>query len=159
MFYCAMTTDWRGGGLPSFIIWSRLLGVKRMEDLWTCLALMVFIGYCSINSLLSHCIFMSYMHSPHTLHALAPTPNMQQPPHPSPTDHCPVEVVRSLVPKWNSFVFFEVSPSSFHQVSEVLSGSKTRLSINGWFHGPPTEYPAVHDGTTPMAALVPCDVS
>ncbi|XP_045125172.1 prolyl 3-hydroxylase OGFOD1-like, partial [Portunus trituberculatus] len=49
----------------------------------------------------------------------------------------PKEIVRSLVPKNNAFAFFQVCPTSFHQVSEVLSRNKTRLSINGWFHGPP----------------------
>ncbi len=33
------------------------------------------------------------------------------------TEHCqPVSVVKSLLPCWNSLVFFEVSPLSFHQV-------------------------------------------
>merc|ERR1712179_158058 len=44
-------------------------------------------------------------------------------------------VVQKLLPKNNSFAFFEVSPVSFHQVSEVISSSKTRLSVGGWFHG------------------------
>ncbi|KAM6225126.1 prolyl 3-hydroxylase OGFOD1 isoform 2-T2 [Rhynchocyon petersi] len=48
----------------------------------------------------------------------------------------PKQVVKSLVPSWNTLVFFEVSPVSFHQVSEVLSEEKSRLSISGWFHGP-----------------------
>jgi len=47
----------------------------------------------------------------------------------------PAEVSRRLVPKFNSLAFFEVSPVSFHQVSEVLSPDKTRLSLGGWFHG------------------------
>lgn len=53
----------------------------------------------------------------------------------------PKDVVESLKPEWNSFAFFEVSPVSFHQVAEVLSQDKVRLSINGWFHGPPIERP------------------
>lgn len=48
----------------------------------------------------------------------------------------PNQVIHSIVPKWNSFVFFQVSPYSYHQVSEILSKDKTRLSINGWFRGP-----------------------
>jgi Rps23 Pro-64 3,4-dihydroxylase Tpa1-like proline 4-hydroxylase len=40
------------------------------------------------------------------------------------------------VPRKNSLLFFEVSDRSFHQVSEIFSQNKTRLSINGWFHGP-----------------------
>ena len=40
-----------------------------------------------------------------------------------------------FLPKRNTMVFFEVTPNSFHQVSEVLS-DRTRLSVNGWFRGP-----------------------
>jgi len=47
----------------------------------------------------------------------------------------PNQVVKKFVPHNNSFAFFEVSPVSFHQVSEVLSESKTRMSLSGWFHG------------------------
>ncbi|XP_052257592.1 prolyl 3-hydroxylase OGFOD1-like [Dreissena polymorpha] len=53
----------------------------------------------------------------------------------------PKDVVKSIVPVRNNFVFFEVSPGSYHQVAEVLSESKTRLSIAGWFHGPPIKRP------------------
>lgn len=31
----------------------------------------------------------------------------------------PRDVVQSLVPQWNSFAFFEVTPTSFHQVREL----------------------------------------
>ena len=48
----------------------------------------------------------------------------------------PRDVVRSLVPEYNSLVFFEVTENSFHQVAEVTSPDKCRWSINGWFHGP-----------------------
>lgn len=64
----------------------------------------------------------------------------------------PKDIVHSILPKRNCFVFFEVTPVSFHQVSnktilchywiefllqvsEVFLTNKTRLSINGWFHG------------------------
>ncbi|XP_064191489.1 prolyl 3-hydroxylase OGFOD1 [Anguilla rostrata] len=47
----------------------------------------------------------------------------------------PQKVVKSLVPSWNTLMFFEVSPVSFHQVSEVISEEKCRLSVSGWFHG------------------------
>jgi hypothetical protein len=62
-------------------------------------------------------------------------------------DGNPAEVARSLVPLRNSFVFFEVSPVSFHQVAEVLAADKVRLSVGGWFHGaglprPPRVAPA-----------------
>lgn len=56
-------------------------------------------------------------------------------------DGHPSHIVRSITPENNAFAFFEVSPVSFHQVSEVLSCDKTRLSINGWFHGPPVPRP------------------
>lgn len=48
----------------------------------------------------------------------------------------PKQIVKSLIPSWNTLVFFEVSPVSFHQVSEVLSEEVSRLSVSGWFHGP-----------------------
>ncbi|KAI4490495.1 hypothetical protein M0804_003439 [Polistes exclamans] len=48
----------------------------------------------------------------------------------------PQNVVRSLLPEPNSFIFFEVTDNSFHQVAEVLTKDKTRCSINGWFKGP-----------------------
>ncbi|XP_061737449.1 prolyl 3-hydroxylase OGFOD1 [Nerophis ophidion] len=56
----------------------------------------------------------------------------------------PLSVAKSLVPSWNTLVLFEVSPVSFHQVSEVLSEDKCRLSISGWFHGPSLERPPRH---------------
>lgn len=48
----------------------------------------------------------------------------------------PDKIVRSLVPEYNSLVFFEVHDDSYHQVSEVKSAEKSRWTINGWFHGP-----------------------
>ncbi|XP_018523589.1 prolyl 3-hydroxylase OGFOD1 [Lates calcarifer] len=56
----------------------------------------------------------------------------------------PQSIVKSLVPCWNTLVLFEVSPVSFHQVSEVLSQEKCRLSVSGWFHGPSLERPPRH---------------
>ncbi|KAL2725954.1 prolyl 3-hydroxylase OGFOD1 isoform X1 [Vespula maculifrons] len=50
-------------------------------------------------------------------------------------DGLPQNVVRSLVPEYNSLVFFEVMDTSFHQVSEVISTERTRWSLNGWFEG------------------------
>ncbi len=47
----------------------------------------------------------------------------------------PREVVKSLYPSMNSFAFFQVTPESFHQVAEVLTRDKTRLSVGGWFLG------------------------
>jgi Rps23 Pro-64 3,4-dihydroxylase Tpa1-like proline 4-hydroxylase len=53
----------------------------------------------------------------------------------------PDKIETSLVPEWNSFAFFEVTPYSFHQVSEVLQDDRFRVSISGWFHGPPIKRP------------------
>lgn len=43
------------------------------------------------------------------------------------------EVVKSMVPAFNSLVLFEVSPKSLHQVQEVFSDKK-RITLAGWFH-------------------------
>jgi Rps23 Pro-64 3,4-dihydroxylase Tpa1-like proline 4-hydroxylase len=48
----------------------------------------------------------------------------------------PKNVVKSLLPEYNSLIFFEVVNNSYHQVAEVMTGTKSRWSINGWFHGP-----------------------
>lgn len=48
----------------------------------------------------------------------------------------PVEVTQSLVPVRNTLAFFELSSVSYHQVAEVLTRDKSRISISGWFHGP-----------------------
>lgn len=53
----------------------------------------------------------------------------------------PKDIVKSIVPSRNMLVIFEVSPVSFHQVSEVFSQDKCRLSLGGWFHGPSLERP------------------
>jgi Rps23 Pro-64 3,4-dihydroxylase Tpa1-like proline 4-hydroxylase len=41
-------------------------------------------------------------------------------------------VVKRLVPKNNSLAFFEVTEKSFHQVAEVLTKDKQRLSVGEW---------------------------
>ncbi|XP_014812871.1 PREDICTED: prolyl 3-hydroxylase OGFOD1 isoform X1 [Calidris pugnax] len=70
----------------------------------------------------------------------------------------PQHIVKSLVPSWNTLVFFEVSPVSFHQVSEVLSEEKCRLSVSGWFHGPPVLRPARHvEAPLPRSPHIPYD--
>ncbi|XP_030059563.1 LOW QUALITY PROTEIN: prolyl 3-hydroxylase OGFOD1 [Microcaecilia unicolor] len=70
----------------------------------------------------------------------------------------PREIVKSLVPSWNSLTFFEVSPVSFHQVSEVLSKEKCRLSVSGWFHGPSLERPARYiEPLLPRSPHIPHD--
>ncbi|ORY05862.1 hypothetical protein K493DRAFT_344792 [Basidiobolus meristosporus CBS 931.73] len=47
----------------------------------------------------------------------------------------PAEVIHSIIPKWNSVAFFQVGTTSFHEVTEILTASKDRVSITGWFHG------------------------
>jgi len=58
------------------------------------------------------------------------------------SDNQPTSIVSSVIPQWNSFAFFAVTPSSFHQVAEVMTKSKCRLSVSGWFHGEPILRPA-----------------
>ncbi|XP_067327107.1 prolyl 3-hydroxylase OGFOD1 isoform X2 [Anolis sagrei] len=74
-------------------------------------------------------------------------------------EHCqPLQVVKSLVPSWNSLAFFEVSPVSFHQVSEVVSKEKCRLSVSGWFHGTSIARPPRHlEPPIPRTPHIPHD--
>lgn len=53
----------------------------------------------------------------------------------------PRTVTESILPCWNNFLFFEVTPTSFHQVAEVLS-TKQRMTFSGWYHGAPIVRPA-----------------
>lgn len=46
----------------------------------------------------------------------------------------PKNIIKSITPRFNTFVIFKVSKISFHQISEVCS-DKDRISIGGWFHG------------------------
>ncbi|XP_065184155.1 prolyl 3-hydroxylase OGFOD1-like [Sycon ciliatum] len=54
----------------------------------------------------------------------------------------PDQIVESIVPQPNMFNFFPVTLDSFHQVAEVRSASRTRLSISGWFYGEPFHRPS-----------------
>uniref|UniRef100_A0ACB8E9T6 Prolyl 3-hydroxylase ogfod1 n=2 Tax=Sphaerodactylus townsendi TaxID=933632 RepID=A0ACB8E9T6_9SAUR len=70
----------------------------------------------------------------------------------------PQQIIKSLVPSWNSLVFFEVSPVSFHQVAEVLSKDKCRLSVSGWFHGPSIARPPCYiESPLPRTSHIPFD--
>jgi len=69
----------------------------------------------------------------------------------------PKDVVKRLVPKNNSLAFFEVTEKSFHQVAEVLTKDKQRLSVGGWFHGKPYERPSKEDVETEIP-LEPEDI-
>mmetsp|Transcript_5848 Transcript_5848/g.11140 ORF Transcript_5848/g.11140 Transcript_5848/m.11140 type:complete len:540 (+) Transcript_5848:12-1631(+) len=63
----------------------------------------------------------------------------------------PHTIAKSLVPKWNSFTFFEVSDKSYHQVAEVTSLDKNRITVGGWFHGQ-----ALPRRTNTIDTLPPC---
>jgi phosphatidylinositol glycan class S len=43
------------------------------------------------------------------------------------------KIVKSVPPRFNTLIIFEVSSKSLHQVQEVVS--KRRISFAGWFHG------------------------
>ena len=47
------------------------------------------------------------------------------------------EVVTSIIPGFGHFIMFAVSDKSLHRVAEVLTATKARWSISGWFHRPP----------------------
>lgn len=66
----------------------------------------------------------------------------------------PGSVVCSLSPKWNTMAFFEVTPTSYHQVSEVLAVDKERVSLTGWFYGPPVDF-TVKDVATQLEHSLP----
>lgn len=44
------------------------------------------------------------------------------------------KIEKKIIPKFNTFAFFEVSPASFHEVAEVVV-KKQRIAIGGWFYG------------------------
>jgi Rps23 Pro-64 3,4-dihydroxylase Tpa1-like proline 4-hydroxylase len=69
------------------------------------------------------------------------------PPMPEFPDMPDVHPSLNVLPLFNSMVFFPVKPGeSFHSVQEVYSKTKTRISIQGWFHGP-TTVPNIQQGT------------
>ncbi|MBI2572440.1 2OG-Fe(II) oxygenase [Candidatus Woesearchaeota archaeon] len=45
----------------------------------------------------------------------------------------PTKVAKRIIPQFNTFVFFEVSSKSFHEVEEVIKDTQ-RLTFTGWFH-------------------------
>ncbi|XP_069757151.1 prolyl 3-hydroxylase OGFOD1 isoform X2 [Narcine bancroftii] len=70
----------------------------------------------------------------------------------------PQKITKSLTPSWNTLVFFEVSPVSHHQVSEVLVEGKCRLSVSGWFYGPALERPPRYiESFSPRMPHITCD--
>ncbi|KAF8567087.1 hypothetical protein P879_04846 [Paragonimus westermani] len=67
----------------------------------------------------------------------------------------PWKITASIPPRRNMFAFFEPSSYSFHQVSETL-GSRDRLSLHGWFHGPPLPRPSerCHPTSVPLVSPI-----
>ena len=49
----------------------------------------------------------------------------------------PGKVAKKIIPRFNTFAFFEVSNISFHEVEEVIA-EKQRITLGGWFHDPAT---------------------
>ena len=45
----------------------------------------------------------------------------------------PTTVAKSIIPRFNTFAFFLVSPQSFHTVEEVV-GDTQRIALTGWFY-------------------------
>lgn len=60
-----------------------------------------------------------------------------------------VQPAKKIVPKRNSLLIFMVSVDSFHRVEQLYTG-KGRLSISGWFRGPPKEYPEIIPAEDPF---------
>ncbi|TMW56439.1 hypothetical protein Poli38472_006449 [Pythium oligandrum] len=61
----------------------------------------------------------------------------------------PLEIEGAVRPKFNSLAFFEVTPTSYHQVSEIL-GNRERVSITGWFHGKAKNFARPEKPTRPL---------
>ena len=51
----------------------------------------------------------------------------------SSSDNKPTKVVKKIVPQFNQFNIFKVTPRSYHQISEV-EGEHERISISGWYY-------------------------
>ncbi|XP_059062378.1 prolyl 3-hydroxylase sudestada1 [Achroia grisella] len=65
----------------------------------------------------------------------------------------PQRAARRVYPRNNMLALFRVGTDSFHQVSEVVSLELPRLTINGWFHGPPPPPPAAGPAAEPEPVL------
>ncbi|MFT4312625.1 MAG: 2OG-Fe(II) oxygenase family protein [Candidatus Woesearchaeota archaeon] len=48
-------------------------------------------------------------------------------------DGTPQKIQKKIIPKFNTFALFEVTPTSFHSVQEVVV-DKQRVAIGGWYH-------------------------
>lgn len=62
----------------------------------------------------------------------------------------PGEILRTVVPAYNTLAFFRVSARSYHQVAEVTAPGRERWSVTGWYHAKDT--PAVDVAATPRIA-------
>ena len=46
----------------------------------------------------------------------------------------PVNIIKKIFPNKNQLTLFEVTEKSFHEVGEITSEDKLRVSISGWFY-------------------------
>ena len=46
----------------------------------------------------------------------------------------PVNIIKKIFPNKNQLTLFEVTEKSFHEVGEIISEDKLRVSISGWFY-------------------------
>ncbi len=46
----------------------------------------------------------------------------------------PVNIIKKIIPNKNQLTLFEVTEKSFHEVEEISSEDKLRVSISGWFY-------------------------
>ncbi|XP_015790015.1 prolyl 3-hydroxylase OGFOD1 [Tetranychus urticae] len=71
----------------------------------------------------------------------------------------PTKPITSIIPEYNRLIFFEISPITHHQVSEVIVPEHDRITINGWFHGvfPPAKI--IRDPEPQISEIRPANVS
>jgi hypothetical protein len=67
----------------------------------------------------------------------------------------PSSVAKTLLPVFNSFLFFPVATNTWHSVQEVLSKDTSRLSLNGWFHADDSKASAAPKPEAPIQRLTP----
>jgi hypothetical protein len=65
----------------------------------------------------------------------------------------PTTILKSIVPSFNKFVFFDVTCKSFHQVSEVTESGVERFALSGWFYGQPIPRPTIKLPSLPTYPL------
>jgi len=48
-------------------------------------------------------------------------------------NNIPIKITKKIIPKFNTFSAFKITPISFHNVDEIIGNKQRRVSINGWF--------------------------